>query len=243
PYSDDPDETGDIFHTLDSIVALLKEAYDAGIEASVHAIGDAAMELLISAAEIVYPKIDEPDPAKRLKAAGLRRLRIIHASVISPGHVERMQKLPIMLDMQPVFINSDGGFAGDRLGPERVKRYTALKTLTDAGIIIAGGSDAPVDAAMPFVGIECAVTRRKIGGTEADAIAPEEALSIYDAVSLYTRNAAYCSSEEDVKGTISTGKYADFILLDRDVFESEPDEIHNIRVLKTVVGGRTTWEE
>jgi predicted amidohydrolase YtcJ len=243
PYSDDPEERGEIFHDLDSIAALLKEAYDAGIEASAHAIGDAAMELLISAAEAVYPEINEPDPVKRLKAAGLRRLRIIHASVIRPGHAERMSKLPVILDMQPIFINSDGVFVMDRLGPERTKFYTAMRTLTDAGIIITGGSDAPVDPAIPLRGIECAVTRGKIDGTEADKIVPEEALSVYEAVSLFTRNAAYCASEEDVKGTITAGKYADFILLDRDIFETEPKEIHNLRVLKTVVGGKTTWEE
>jgi predicted amidohydrolase YtcJ len=243
PYSDAPDEKGDLFYGLDEIVALLREAYDAGIEAAVHAIGDATMELLISAAEIVYPHIDEPDPVKRLKQAGLRRLRIIHASTIAPGHAERMSKLPILLDMQPVFINSDGSFAADRLGPDRVKRYTALKTLTEAGIIITGGSDAPVDPAMPFVGIECAVTRRRVGGTDGEELAPEEALSVYDAVSLYTRNAAYCAGEEDIKGTISEGKYADFILLDRDIFETAPSEIHTLRVLKTVVGGKTVYEE
>jgi predicted amidohydrolase YtcJ len=106
-----------------------------------------------------------------------------------------------------------------------------------------GGSDAPVDPALPLAGIECAVTRRSLDGFPEDGLIPEEALSIYDAVSLVTRNAAFCSSEEHIKGTISAGKYADFILLDRDIFETEPSEIHEIRILRTVVGGRTTWEQ
>jgi predicted amidohydrolase YtcJ len=246
PYSDDPDSTGYIFYTQDEIIALLREAYDAGIEAAVHAIGDASMERLITAAEAVYPQSDEPDAAKRLKAAGLRRLRIIHANTIAPGHIERMRRLPVILDVQPNFIDSDGFFILDRLGPDRVKYYTPLKSFMDAGLIVTGGSDAPVDPALPLLGIECAVTRRKIGGVPGDELVPEEAISVYDAVGMYTRNAAYCSSEEDVKGTIAAGKYADFILIDKDLFELPPEEystIHDIQVLKTVVGGTATWAQ
>jgi predicted amidohydrolase YtcJ len=243
PYSD-ADERGSTLYNLDEMIALFREAYDAGIECSVHAIGDAAMELVISAAEAVYPKIDEADPVKRLKIAGLRRLRIIHVSVVAPGHIERMRRMPIILDMQPNFINSDGFFINDRLG-DRLKYYTPIKSSIEAGIIVTGGSDAPVDEARPLIGIECAVTRKGVDDWPFGALAADEAISVYDAVSLYTRNAAYCSSEEDIKGTISEGKYADFILLEKDLFEVKPEDygtIHNIRVLKTVVGGKTTWE-
>jgi predicted amidohydrolase YtcJ len=245
PYFDDPGAKGDIFYTLEETVSLLRDAYDSGIEAAVHAIGDASMERLITAAEAVYPQSDEPDPVKRLKAAGLRRLRIIHANVIAPGQIERMRRLPVILDVQPNFIGSDGFFIRERLGPDRIKYYTPLKSFMEAGLMVTGGSDAPVDPADPLFGIACAVTRRPPGGAPESALAPEEAVSVYDAVSMYTRNAAYCSSEENVKGTISAGKYADFILLDKDIFETAPeqyDTIHDIRVLKTVVGGKTTWE-
>jgi predicted amidohydrolase YtcJ len=245
PYSDDPDVLGDIFYSLDEMIALLKEAYDAGIEAAVHAIGDASVERLITAAEAVYPASDEPDPAKRLKAAGLRRLRVIHACVIAAGHVERMRRLPIILDMQPNFINSNGGFMRDRLGPDRMKYFTPLKSFIEGGLMVTGSSDAPVEPSRPLVGIECAVTRKRLDGTPEGGLAPEEAISIYDAVSMYTRNAAYCSSEEDIKGTISKGKYADFILLDKDIFEVKPKDyptIHEIKVLKTIMGGKTTWD-
>jgi predicted amidohydrolase YtcJ len=244
PYSDDSGVKGEVFYSTDELIALFREAYDAGIECSVHAIGDAAMELAITAAEAVYPASDEPDPAKRLKAAGLRRLRIIHASVTTPGHIERMRRLPIILDVQPNFINYHIGFMKNRLG-DRAKYYLRIKTFLDAGIMVTGGSDAPVDPARPLAGIECAVTRKGLGNdSRQEALAPDEAISVYDAVSLYTRNAAYCSSEEDLKGTISAGKFADFIVLDRDIFEVEPEDygaIHDIKVLRTVVGGESTW--
>jgi predicted amidohydrolase YtcJ len=243
PYSDAPEEKGTMFYTLDEMIALIREAYDNEMEASVHAIGDAAMERIITAAEAIYPRIDEPDPEKRLAKAGVRRLRIIHASVIRPDHLERIRRLPVLLDVQPIFINSDGVFVYDRLGPERDKYYLPLQSFLKAGILMTGGSDAPVDPALPLAGIECAVTRRSLDGFPEDGLIPEEALSVYDAVSLVTRNAAFCSSEEHIKGTISAGKYADFILLDRDIFETEPSEIHEIRVLRTVLGGRTTWEQ
>jgi predicted amidohydrolase YtcJ len=243
PYSDDPDARGDIFYTLPETIGLLREAYDAGIEAAVHAIGDASMERIITAAEAVYPQSDEPDAAARLKAAGLRRLRIIHASVIAPGHIERMSRLPVILDMQPNFIGTDGSFIWERLGPDRIKYYTPLKSFTDAGLIVTGGSDAPVDPAGPLYGIACAVMRRGPDDAPGGELVPEEALSVYDAVSMYTRNAAYCSSEEELKGTISAGKYADFILLDKDIFEVKPEEINDIKVLKTVLGGDAKYQD
>ncbi|MDR0424240.1 MAG: amidohydrolase [Clostridiales Family XIII bacterium] len=241
PYSDMPDEKGDLFYTKETLIELLQKIYDSGLEASVHIIGDAAMELILDAAEAVYPASDERCPEKRLAAAGLRRLRVIHASVADPVQIGRLARLPIILDVQPNFINSDGGFAPDRLG-ERIKGFTPLRSYIDAGILLAGGSDAPVDPPLPFLGMECAVTRKSITGFPEGGLVPEEALSVYEAVSMYTRNAAYCSSEEHIKGTISAGKYADFITIDKDIFEIAPTEIHTINVLKTVMGGRTVWE-
>jgi predicted amidohydrolase YtcJ len=241
PYSDAPDEKGGLLYTKEELTALMRHAYDKGMEVSVHVIGDAAMDTLLDAAESVYPASDERLPEKRLMAAGTRRLRVIHACIADPGQIERLRRLPIMLDVQPNFIHSDSGFAPDRLG-ERVKYFMPLRSYTDAGILLTGGSDAPVDPPLPFLGIECAVTRRSTDGFPAEGFVPEEAISVYEAVSMYTRNAAYCSGEEHLKGTVSAGKYADFILIDKNIFEIEPTELHNIKVLKTVVGGKTRWE-
>jgi predicted amidohydrolase YtcJ len=241
PYSDDPNTKGDILYTLEELTALLKEAYDAGIEASAHTIGDASMELLLTAAEAVYPPSDEPDPIERLKEAGLRRLRIIHACMIAPGHVERIKRLPAILDVQPGFLHSDVHIAEGRLGPDRMKYLMAFKTFIDNGILLTGGSDAPVDPPIPLNSIQCAVTRQDLTGFPEGGLTASEAISVYEAVALYTKNAAFCSSEEDVKGTISVGKYADFILLDKDIFTVEPHEISSINVLRTVLGGDTTY--
>jgi predicted amidohydrolase YtcJ len=116
-----------------------------------------------------------------------------------------------------------------------------FKTFIDNGILLTGGSDAPVDLPDPLSAIQCAVTRRDLNGLPDGGFVPEETISVYDAVCMYTRNAAYCSNEEDVKGTISIGKYADFIVFDKDIFEVEPDEIGSIKILKTVLGGEIKY--
>ncbi|MDR1574196.1 MAG: amidohydrolase [Clostridiales Family XIII bacterium] len=242
PYSDAPGEKGDLFYSKDELVAALRSAYDNGMEASVHVIGDAAMDLILDAAEEVYPASDERCPEKRLAAAGTRRLRVIHASTADPAQIDRLRRLPVILDVQPNFIHSDGTFVPDRLGEARLKHFTPLRSYIDAGILLTGGSDAPVDPPLPFLGMECAVTRKSTGGFPAEGLIPEQAIDVYESVSMYTRNAAYCSSEERVKGTVSAGKYADFILIDKDIFEIDATEIHTINVLKTVVGGKTRWE-
>ncbi|MDR0356951.1 MAG: amidohydrolase [Clostridiales Family XIII bacterium] len=242
PYSDAPDEKGIITHSTEELKGLFQEAYDAGLEVSIHVIGDAAMQRVLDAAEQVYPSIDEKDPVKRLKKSD-RRLRVVHAMIIKPEHIERLKKLPIILDVQPGFLHSDVHIAEDRLGADRLKYLMPFKTYIDNGILLTGGSDAPVDPPIPLNGIQCAVTRQDLNGFPEGGLQADEAVSVYEAVAMYTKNAAFCSNEEDVKGTISVGKYADFILLDRDVFEIDAKDIHNVKVLQTVVGGDTKWKE
>jgi predicted amidohydrolase YtcJ len=242
PYSDAPGETGIITLSEDALRELFEEAYGAGLEVSVHVIGDAAMQRVLDAAEQVYPTIDEPDPVKRLAKTD-KRLRIIHAMIIKPDHIDRLKKLPVILDVQPGFLHSDVHIAEDRLGAERVKYLMPFKTFIDNGILLTGGSDAPVDPPIPLNGIQCAVTRQDLCGFPEGGLQASEAISVYEAVAMYTKNAAFCSNEENMKGTISVGKYADFILLDRDIFEVEPKDIHKIEVLRTVVGGDTKWEK
>jgi predicted amidohydrolase YtcJ len=240
PYSDAPGETGIITHTTEALTKLFKEAYDAGLEVSIHVIGDAAMERALDAAENVYPVIDEKDPVKRLAGTD-KRLRIIHAMIIAPGQLERIKKLPIILDVQPGFLHSDVHIAEDRLGADRLKCLMPFRTFIDNGILLTGGSDAPVDPPIPLNSIQCAVTRQDLEGFPEGGLVPEEAITVYEAVAMYTKNAAYCSNEEHVKGTISVGKYADFILLDKDIFGIEPSEISGVKVLRTVLGGDTKY--
>lgn len=240
-YADMPGEKGFLIYSLDALKKIFSDSIEAGLEVSVHAIGDAAMETVLEAAEAYYPVCDEPDPIKRLNKGP--RLRIVHAMILNDTQIARIKRLPVILDVQPGFLHADVHIAEQRLGPERMKLFMPLKTFLRNGILMTGGSDAPVDSPNPLIGIQCAVTRQDLDGYPDGGLHPEEGLSIYDAVALYTKFAAYCSNEEHLKGTLETGKFADFILLDRDIFESDPNEIHKIRIIQTVLGGNEKWSD
>ena len=241
PYSDAPCEKGVFNFTEEELRAQIQRAYDEGLEVSIHAIGDAAMERALNAAEAVYPLSDEANPVTRLLRAGKRRLRIIHAMLIQEAHIERLKRLPVILDVQPGFLDDDAEFAEDRLGKDRLRRFMPFNLFTENGILLAGGSDYPFGGKAPLTAIQCAVTRRTMRNLPKEGLAPEEALTVFEAVSMHTGNAAYCSSEEKLKGTITPEKFADFIVLDRDIFKTPPDEIANIKILKTVVGGKVSF--
>jgi predicted amidohydrolase YtcJ len=241
PYSDAPDETGVLHFTEEELRAQIRGAYDAGLEVSIHAIGDAAMERVLNAAEAVYPLSDEEDPIKRLQAAGKRRLRIVHAMLIKKEHIERLKRLPLILDVQPGFIDDDAEFAEDRLGPERVRYFMPHNLYMKNGILLAGGSDYPFGGKPPLAAIQISVTRQTLSGFPEGGLIPEEAVTTFEAVSMHTRNAAYCSSEETLKGTITAGKFADLVVLGRNIFETPPDEIADIKILKTILGGKETY--
>jgi len=153
-----------------------------------------------------------------------------------------MKKLPVILDVQPIFIRNWVHLAEERVGKERLDFFLPFKTFIDNGLIVIGGSDAPVDDVNPMIGIQCAVTRQDLTGYPPQGLCPEQAVSVFDAVAMFTKNAAYCSNEEKLKGTLEEGKYADFIVLDRNIFDTDVHDIHKIQVIRTVVGGKTVYE-
>jgi predicted amidohydrolase YtcJ len=241
PYSDAPAEMGMFNFSEEELRSRVREAYAAGLEVSIHAIGDAAMERVLNVAESVYPKSQESDPWERLRKAGKRRLRIIHAMIIKEEQIERLKKLPVILDFQPGFLDDDLIFVEEKLGHERSKLFMPLGSFLRNGIAVSGGSDYPFGGKPPLSAIQCAVTRKNLSGFPHGGLWPEEAVSVYEAVSLYTKNASYCSSEESIKGTIFAGKFADMVVLDRDIFEAAPDDIKDINVIKTIVGGKAVY--
>ena len=152
------------------------------------------------------------------------RFRLIHTSLIDDGLLERMKKLPIMCDIQPTYVSTNVSWSDSRVG-DRAKNLFAWRRLVDAGLILAGSSDAPVEPINPLLGVWH----------------PENKLTRYEAVSLYTKNAAYASFEENIKGTIEESKLADFAVLDADVFQVPELEIQNIQVVKTYLSGNETF--
>ena len=231
PYADDPAANGITNYTQAQLNALFQEAYDRDIQIGVHVIGDRAADMLTKAIEHVYYPNPKPDP----------RFRMIHMNVVNEDIVARLKKLPVILDIQPMFIHTDMPWMLVRMGEERCKYVNTFKWFEDEGLVLSGGSDAPGTPHDPFEGIYCAVTRKNMDGLPEGGWHPEQCVSVYQAVNWYTKNAAYASYEEDIKGTIEEGKLADFILTDKDVFTVDPEEIKTIKVEKTYLGGKEVY--
>lgn len=168
--------------------------------------------------------------------------RIIHAQLATPELIERMAKLPLVVDIQPSFFLTDLHWIEDRIGEKRAKETGYLwKTYQDAGIVMAGGSDCPVEIFSPWNGIFSCVTRQDLECWPEGGVQPEEKLSRYDAVCLFSKNIPIANGEEDLMGTIEAGKFADMVVIDRDIFECPESEIKDIQALNTYLAGNETY--
>lgn len=231
PYSDDPDTVGHCNYTQDEFTALVRAAYQRNIQVGTHVIGDRAADMLTTAIETVYNEDPKPDP----------RFRMIHMTVLNEDIIKRISKLPVIIDTQPLFIHTDMPWMYDRVG-ERSKYVNPWGRLLKEGMILTGGSDAPGTGHDPWEGIYAIVNRKDLGGTPDGGWYPENCVSVYEALRMYTANAAYSSFEEDIKGTIKEGKLADFVVLDEDIFKMDLMKIKDIKVRATYLGGKAVYE-
>lgn len=220
PYHDDHANRGVTIYNQDDLDSLLLEAQRADMQAAVHAIGDRAITMAIESLR----KAKAPENGKDL------RHRIEHASVLNPNLIKAMKDSDLIASIQPHFVVSDF-WVSQRLGEERTRFTYAVRSLLKAGLMTVAGSDCPVEPLAPLSGIAAAVNRSDI----------EEAVGILEAVALYTRNAAFASFDEDVKGTITPGKYADLVIIDRDIRKIRPSEFESAKVLMTMVDGKIVY--
>lgn len=227
PYADAAETSGMAVVTDEEIDKLVTLARKHGEAIAVHVIGDAAVEKALDAIE--------KHPAPKGK-----RDRLIHVNVLRDDLVERMAKLPVILDLQPVFVSSDFPWVMDRLGEERLDWAYAWKKLLDRGFICGGGSDAPIEEVDPLLGIYTATTRRKPGENHKGNL-PDEKLSRFEAVGLFTTGSAGTIGKADVRGKLAPGFDADFTVLDKDLFRVEDEEIVNANVVMTVVAGEVMY--
>lgn len=231
PYSDVPGHNGVINYTQEELDAKLKEAYEMDLQIGVHVIGDRAVEMVLEAVEKAYfanPKDDV-------------RFRMIHMSLLNENIIQRMKKLPVVIDIQPMFVSTNVRWSESRIGHERAKYNYCWKRLINEGFIITAGSDSPIETFDPMKGTYAIVTRQGMDGYPDEGWFPEERVTPYEALCMYTKNAAYVSYEEDIKGTIEEGKLADFVILDADVFNVPHSEIKDITALKTFLGGKMVY--
>jgi hypothetical protein len=218
---------------------LLLAADRAGHWPQVHAIGDEAIDVLLD----LYEKVTEESGPHPL---GERRYRLIHAQVLrGPEVARRMARLGVIAEVQPFHAIDDMRWMEQRIGP-RARWAYAFKTLQDAGVKLSFGSDWPGTNASwypadPLLGIYAAVTRKTLTGEPAGGWFPEERVDLETALEAYTVSNAWAAGEEGWKGRLAPGLVADLVVLDRDPFALPPDQLKDLKVLRTLVGGREVY--
>lgn len=217
-YSDEPGKQGVEIHSPEQLESLVKMARNYKENIAVHVIGDLAVEKIVNLIE-KYP------------VAKGKKDRLIHVNILRADLVERMKKLPVILDIQPIFVASDFPWVKDRIGSSRLQWAYAWKSLLKKGFICTGGSDSPIELADPLLGIDAAVNNSYL---------PEQQLSVFEAVSLYTSGSAKAIGRENKRGLILPGYDADFTILN-NVLKKE--DILSTSVVKTVVAGTTVYEK
>jgi predicted amidohydrolase YtcJ len=248
PYTDDPSATGLLMDDTAAMQAQVITADSAGLQVVIHAIGDRANHIVLD----MYEK------AMKVNGPRDRRFRIEHAQHLLPADLPRFRQLGVIPSMQPWHLTDDGRWADKVIGPERIKTTYCFRSLLDAGALLAFGSDWCVAPPVPLEGIQAAVTRQLLGAvvipakassvipakagtpsqTQNSAWVPSEKITVKEALTAYTINAAYASFDEERKGTLEPGKLADFVILDQDIFTVHPESISDVKVVMTVVGGR-----
>ena len=232
-YSDDPGNTGLLIVDEDRMTEMTVAAIRAGFQVATHAIGDRTNHITLNAFESAMKAVPETSDA---------RLRIEHAQIIALDDLPRFAALGIIPSMQATHATSDLPWAPKRLGADRIRGAYAWRKLMDTGVRIANGSDFPVENANPMWGIYAAVTRQDRDGMPEDAWQPDQRMTREEALRSFTIDAAYAAFEEEEKGSIERGKWADFVVLDRDIMNVPPLEILNARVEMTVLGGDAVYE-
>jgi predicted amidohydrolase YtcJ len=231
PYSDDAENRGLSFRTQDELNALVTKANNQGFQVGIHAIGDRGNRMALDA--LAHAQNND---------LSLLRNRIEHAQIVALEDIPRFAELGVIAAMQPTHATSDKNMAEDRIGPERIRGGYAWRRLLDSGAIIASGSDFPVELSNPFHGLYAAVSRQDRDGQPTGGWYPDQAMTRVEALHSFTLAAAYAAHQEDRLGSLEPGKWADFIVIDRDYFNVPVDEIDDIRVLETWVGGEKVFD-
>ena len=213
------------------MLALADTAAAAGFQVATHAIGDAANAQIIG----VYEQLHRKDP-------GDRRWRIEHFQIADPADIPRLAPAGIIASMQPTHQTSDRLMAEKRLGASRLAGAYAWQTVLKSGAKLAFGSDFPVDSPNPFPGLAAAISRQDINGQPPGGWIPSERLTFAQALAAFTRGAAYAGFAEDRIGALEPGKYADFILVDRDPTKVDAQALARTEVLQTWVAGKKVYE-
>ena len=232
PYTDDPTTTGLLVDEEQNMQTEVITADSAGLQVVVHAVGDRANHLVLNFFQ----------EAIRKNGPRNRRFRIEHAQHLLPSDIPKFKELGVIASMQPWHLTDDGRWAIKSIGQERIKTTYCFRSLLDAGASLAFGSDWYVAPPVPLEGIQAAVTRQTLDGANPGGWVPAEKITVQEALVAYTLGAARASFDEQRKGSLEPGKFADFVILDRDILTVPIQTIKETKVVMTVVGGKVVYE-
>jgi len=224
PFSDQPEKIGFLVIDKEELYNRMKIAHNLGFQIAIHVIGDKGNKIVVD----LYKKLLKEFPRKD------HRHRIEHASMLTSDVIKDMKELGLICSSQPAFINSEYTWLEKRLGKERCKYTYPLKSVVDAGVIFCAGSDCPVEDPDIILGLHALVNRNRF--------IPEECLSMEEALKAYTINGAYAAFEENIKGSLESGKLADFVILDKNPLEVSKDQIKEIQVMETIIRGKSVYK-
>ena len=233
----DPGYRGVLAAPKANIIEMARVADELGWQMTAHVTGGGALDVLLDAYEA----------ADKEKSIRDRRFTVTHGNFPNPDSIARAKKLGVVFDCQPAWHYFDGPAIKDVFGPARMKDFQPYRSLFDAGVVVAGGSDhmigfdprQAVNPYQPFFGMWMAITRRTVDGTVME---PEQRISREEALRMWTLNAAYLSFEEKTKGSIEPGKLADFVVVSKDFLSCPVDQVKDIEALQTVVDAKTVYK-
>jgi hypothetical protein len=226
-YSDDLGNRGLLRYDDERLEFLMRSAMNEGFQVNTHAIGDNANLKVLDNYERLIAETNSRE----------RRHRIEHAQILRYEDISRFARLGVIPSMQATHATSDKNMAQERIGEIRIQGAYAWRKLIDAGALIANGSDFPVESPNPFWGLHAAVNRQDRSNDPPGGWFPEEKMSLIEAFASFTIDAAYAGHQEDILGTLETGKKADFVFLDRDIFAIPENELWEVQPIETWVNG------
>ncbi len=231
PYVDDSQTMGIPVFSQEKLDELVMTAHDEGMHVIIHCIGDAAMYMAFKSFERALKQKPKKD----------HRHGIVHCQITDLNLLEKFKRLNIVAYIQPIFLHYDMHIVENRIGIERAKHTYNWKSMIDMGIHAPGGSDAPVEKFDVLPNMYSAITRKDLNGYPKNGWLPDQKIGVEEALKMFTIEGAYASFEEDVKGTLEVDKYADIVVLEKNLYKIEPEEIKDVKVDLTIVGGNIVY--
>lgn len=240
PYADDPNNSGLPQYEQAKLDDMARQRAAAGFQMGYHAIGDRGVEMALNAFAAAQTYAEQHSSSTPHARSRDFRNRVEHAQITTAEQIKRFHELGVIASMQPNHLLTDMNWAIARIGPERAKTSYAWRQFLDNSVVLAFGTDYPVEPITPFRGLYAAISRKNEAGTKE--YVPEQKISIDQAIAAYTTGAAYAEFAEKEKGRLAPGFLADFVVLDRDITKVAPQDVLGTKVLRTVVGGKTVHE-